>query len=397
MLRRLLYLNRQQPPEQRNDWWVTAWQKELAALLLDAGDMAGARAVIASVPQTRRAEFLELELRLNAKAGELAAVLDGYRRNPKDAPGFDAIRNAAEPFTLRHEDTIADQILAFAYSRELDNGDFAGSNFLGLAQIRLKAGDLAGAQQLLRRMQLVGDEPFEDLMPAADLLGKFGHKTEAADYIQARVRAVPWDADARLQLGRDLNAIAADANAPYLVRAEAAGRGGMGGDGELALLARGHIAAADASRPFYYEARLEAARNTADPSARVPLLLDAIAVHPDRREPLLPLFLAAYPSGRFELAYETARRCWALAQFPVETARELSAAFERAQDYMGAAAVLRAASQKAETSPQVREQLKLEIAAIERRAQVRRENEARRPHVSASVEQDHVVRPRIEK
>ena len=59
-------------------------------------------------------------------------------------------------------------------------------------------------------MQLVADEPFQDLIPAADLLEKYGHKTEAAEYIQARARVVPWDAKARLRLGRDQNVIAAD-------------------------------------------------------------------------------------------------------------------------------------------------------------------------------------------
>ena len=403
VLRRLLYLNRQQPPGQSNDWTVDVWQQELASLLLDAGDLAGARAVIASVPDSVRAnrwrggEFLELELRIAAKAGELSSVLDGFRRNPKDAPGFDALRNAAEQFTRRDEDAIADQILAFAYSRELDNGDFAASNFLGLAQIRLNTGDTAGAQELLRRMQLVADEPFEDLMPAANLLEKFGHNTEAAEYIQARVRAVPWDSEAQVRLGHDLSAIAADANAPYLVRVEAAKRGGTGGDGELALLARGHITAAEANHPFYYQARLEATLNTPDPAARVTLLLDAIAVHPEQRAPLLPLFQAAYRAGQFELAVEAANRCWAVVPVTVETAREMSVAFERAQNYMSATAVLRVASERADTPPLVREQLKQEMAAVEHREELHRQNEARRPHLSASVEQGQAVRPRMEK
>jgi Tfp pilus assembly protein PilF len=398
ILRRLLYLNEQQPPEQRNDWMLNVWRQRLASLLLDAGDLAGARAVLAPVAQSNRGQFLELELRISAKAGELASLLENYRRNPKDAPGFDALRNAAESLTRLHEEPAADQILAFAYSRELDNGNFAASNFLGLAEIRLKAGDTAGATQLLRRMQLVADEPFEDLIPAANLLERYGHKTEATEYIEARVRAVPWDGEARVRLGRDLNAIAADGNTPYSVRVEAAKRGGTGGPGELALLARGHITAAEANHPFYYDARLEAARDTADPAARVPLLLDAVAVHPERQTPLLPLFQAANRSGPFELALEAARRFqWATTSIPLETARELSAAFERGGDYWQATGVLRAASDAPDTSAQIREQLKQEIAAIEHRQQTHEQNEARRPHVSASVVQNHPVRPRIEK
>jgi hypothetical protein len=59
--------------------------------------------------------------------------------------------------------------------------------------------------------------------------------------------------------------------------------------------------------------------------------------------------------------------------------------------------VLRNASERDDTPPQVREQLKREIAALEHREDMHRQNEVRRPHVSASVVQDHVVRPRIEK
>jgi hypothetical protein len=402
ILRRLIYLNDQRPPEERNDWSMDMWRQQLTGLLLDADDLAGARAALASVPDRVRGDrwrgggFLDLELRIGAKAGELANILDGYRRNPKDAPAFDALRNAAEQFTLRHEDAVAGQILAFAYSRELDNGNFEAGNFLGLAEIRLKGGEMASAAQLLRRLQLVADQPFEDLMPAANLLEKYGHTSEAAEYIEARVRAVPWDFEARLRMGRDLNAIAVDANAPYVVRADAAKRGGTGSDGELGLLARGHITAAEANHPFYYDARLEAARNMADQAARVSLLLDAIAVHPDQRAPLLPLFETANRSGEFELAFEAARRTWAVVTVPIDIARQMSAVFERAEDYMSAAAVLREASARFDTPQPVREQLKQEIAAVEHRQQLRQQNEARRPRVIAPVEQDHVVRPRIQ-
>jgi hypothetical protein len=234
-------------------------------------------------------------------------------------------------------------------------------------------------------------------MAAADLLEKYGRSADAAEYIKARVQAVPWDFSARVRLGGDLSAVVADANTPYAVRVEAARRGAHGGDGELALLARGHITAAEANRPYYYEARLEAAQTAADAATRVPLLLDAVAVHPDLQAPLLPLFQAAYRSARYELAYEAARRYrWTPWSGPVENARELSAAFERADDYMAASGVLHAA-EKVDTSAPVREQLKREAGDVERRAEVKRENQARRPHIAASVEQNHAVRPRIER
>ena len=54
---------------------------------------------------------------------------------------------------------------------------------------------------LLRRMALVAGEPFETLTPAAELLAKFGRKTEAIEFWEARVKAAPWDTDASVQLG----------------------------------------------------------------------------------------------------------------------------------------------------------------------------------------------------
>lgn len=402
VLRRLIYLGEQQTPG-RSMYGEEQWREELAGLLLDSGDLTGARAVLAAIPESQRGEpwrggsLLVLEIRIAAKGGELAALLDSYRRNPKEAPPLGALQNAAQQLASRHEDAAADQVLAFAYSRELDNSHFDASNFLGLAEIRLKAGDPAGAQQLLRRMQLVSYEPFAELLPAADVLEKYGHKAEAAEYIQARARAVPWDAQAKLRLGADLGAIVADPHAPYAVRVEAAKLGAQGGEGELALLARGHISAAEANRPFYYDARLTAARSTTDPAARMALLLDAVAVQPERQGPLLPLFQAAYRAGRLELALEAARRSrWVPWPGTLEEARELAGAYRQASDFMMARRMLEEAA-KVQTSATIRTELTQEIAAIDRQAQLRQENEARRPHVSASVEQGTVVRPRIEK
>jgi hypothetical protein len=93
VLRRLLYLNQQQPAQERNDWAADTWRQELASLLLDAGDPEGARAVVASVPDSVRADrwrgrqFLELELRIAAQAGELASVLEPIAAIRQMRPG----------------------------------------------------------------------------------------------------------------------------------------------------------------------------------------------------------------------------------------------------------------------------------------------------------------------
>ena len=61
--------------------------------------------------------------------------------------------------------------LGYIGVRAKDLGDWAtyATNFLGLAEIRLAAGDTAGALDLLRRLAVVVGNPFENLDPAAAL------------------------------------------------------------------------------------------------------------------------------------------------------------------------------------------------------------------------------------
>jgi Flp pilus assembly protein TadD len=382
ILRRMIYLTR------NNQWQQRSWKSQLAGLLLDAGDLAGAQAELAGLKADTNApryEWVDLELRIAAESGGLDAILDRFPLRE--------LENAARDFEARHEETVADRILEFVYSRELDQGDFSASNFLGLAQIRLKKGDTAEALQLLRRMQLVSDEPFENLMPAADLLRRFELAAEAGEFLKARVAAVPWDAQARVQLGQGLAALVSDSDAPYRVRVEAAKTGAKGGAGELALMARGNITAAEAGQPYYYDARLAAAESITDARTRVRLLMDAVAIRPDEREPMLPLFRAAYEAGQFEVAHQAAWREHAAPG--LATARQMADVYERFDEEYAAEARLREAKEGQPAA--VQQQLEREIADLDQRAKRRVQNAARRPEVTAGLEQGRVVRPRIEK
>src|SRR6185369_1191583 len=91
-------------------------------------------------------------------------------------------------------------VLEFLYDRESGSGHFDVANFLGLAEVKLQRGDIAAAITLLNRMTLVVEDGFEILPPAAELLGKYGKTPEAADFLRRRVRAVPWDAAAKVHL-----------------------------------------------------------------------------------------------------------------------------------------------------------------------------------------------------
>ena len=213
------------------------------------------------------------------------------------------------------DETASRRVLEFLYTRELERGDFGAANFLGLAEIRLQDGDASSALTLLRRMMLVSGEPFENFVPAADLLERFSRTREAIEFLTARVRAVPWDDDARLKLAKAqhavpaLTAIVTDPLAPYDDRTEAArllaklsGTPPAGISGELAVLAHGRIEPAAAEQPLYFESRVTAAEATAEPLIRARLLRGALAIQPDSVSTRLAVFRAEFAAKQYQLA-----------------------------------------------------------------------------------------------
>ena len=93
----------------------------------------------------------------------------------------------------------------------------------------------------------MGGEPFEQLQPAAALLTRFNRHSDAVAFLTERVRAVPWDAAARVALGRAnraagsaaaesrqaLAGVAGSTETSYDVRADAAkALSGAGGPDE---------------------------------------------------------------------------------------------------------------------------------------------------------------------
>ncbi|MBZ5515830.1 MAG: hypothetical protein LAN62_13495 [Acidobacteriia bacterium] len=178
---------------------------------------------------------------------------------------------------------------------------------------------------MLRRMVLVAGEAFENLRTAADLLVKNGHPGEALEFLSARVKAVPWDAQGRLELARaqlasnrdrgaaqtGLSSLAAAPEAPYATRAAAAqafaafqASGINFGSGELDLLAKGvQSDPSSVEQPGYFYARMQAAERVADAATRVRLLLGAVEIQPQDDSPRVPLFRAAAAIEKHALAY----------------------------------------------------------------------------------------------
>jgi len=374
----------------------------------------------------------EVEIAIAAETGELTAQLDRYRQDRAKAPTNEELQSAATRLVKQGDRISARAVLDYLYTRALDDRDFTPTNFLGLAGIRLETGNVDAAVALLRRMNLVSAEPFENLMSAADLLERTGHPNEAAEFLATRERAAPWDEDARLRLAtirqttEALAAVAGDAAAPYEMRVRAAAALSAvrpvveTGSGELNLLAAGNADPTAAAKPLYFEARVRAAAAAKDPATRLRLLLAAVAINPEPEAVRVALVRAALDAGRDRTAiaaadsilprwwgrdeaFESEQGRWAqgaaLSFLYTEglanaeraaIAQRLADAFERSGDLTRAGHLLRVA-REIDKNPR----LDARLAEVNAENGRRRENAQRRPVVGLNVEQPAIVRPML--
>jgi hypothetical protein len=293
-------------------------------------------------------------------------------------------------------------------------------------------------------MALVLEDGFDTFLPAADLLAKYGKTAEAADFIRRRIKAVPWDAEAKVHLARTmpagdasreplLTAAVTDTQAVYRVRAEAAQLAtprpvaAVAGT-ELALLSLARMTPDDAAKPYQVEARMEAAREASDPEVKLRLWREALALAPADERVRLGALRAALGLGRGSLAlaleqgrpqtqtdynaevpyysrrgrYSPYRQPGAASVLPqaqlsdqerATLAESLAAAAERVDDLNSAQSHLRAAIDlrpAAERAALVRH-LNQIVAEQDRRVK----NAARQPVIKNVIEQDQRVRPRV--
>lgn len=401
---------------------------ELLQYLVQHRRTEGARALLALIQNPPG----DLEIVIAAQSGELAARLDRYRQDRAKAPTTESLQSAATQLTNQGDRISARAVLDYLYTRALDDRDLSPTNFLGLAGIRLETGDVDAAMALLRRMNLVSVEPFENLMAAADLLERTGHQSEAVEFLATRERAAPWDEGARLRLAairhstETLAAVSADAEASYEMRVRAADALSAVrpvvqiGSGELNLLAAGSVDPTAAEKPLYFEARVRAATAAKDPATRLRLLLGAVAIDPAPEAVRVALVRAALDAGRDRTAiaaadsilprwwgrneeFESEQGRWALAAARsflsaeglakaerTAVAQRLADAFVRAGDLTMAGHLLRVA-REIDPSPRLDARLAEVNAEIGRR----RENTLRRPVVGLNVEQPAIVRPML--
>jgi Tfp pilus assembly protein PilF len=352
------------------------WQIQWIGWLVEARQADRARQALDELPAETRPAVLEI--RIAALQKTLDPLLASYRSGSKEAPTSDILRNAAAELTKSGDQASAHRVLEFAYARDLEASNFSASNFLGFAEVRLQQGNATEAMALLRRMQLVSGEPFENLLPAARLLDKFGKRAEALEFANKRVEAVPWDREAR----------------------------------EL-------------------QARLKSPPQSAPPPSDYRVLLRAIAAAPDDNSLRLPLFRSLLSAARPQLAIsalmplfdegglkwnlqqatdlnrrteepmeDVSERTWLSQQFlsrigladdeRATVAAQAAGAYESLNEY-SAAALLLGIAQQLRPSPALEKQWN----ALNTRVALEKENERRRPIVTDEVEQSRTVRPRL--
>jgi cellulose synthase operon protein C len=311
---------------------LASWHVRWIRYLVRTKQYQAAAAAIAALPQETRdaqaATLVPLDLLVAAQLGTLDSMLTVYRAEPQTMPAPEDLRNAARQLFDAGDKQSARKILELVFAREIEGHNLVAANFLGLAEIRLAAGDTPGALDLLRRLVVVVGNPFENLDPAASLLEKTGHNGEAVEFLDHLVKSAPWEPSYRLRLAKatlaakdsaaaqaatqaqaSLASIASGPSTPYDLRLKAAvalaGRphSDLGG-GELNLLAgpAAALTTAAADKFYFYDVRIRAAQNAGDAKRKIQLLSHCVIDFPRRDEARVPLFQAAAAAQSDEYA-----------------------------------------------------------------------------------------------
>jgi hypothetical protein len=440
---------------------LLSWQVRWAKYLVETKRFDQAGNYLASLPQeTQKIEagvLVPLELRVAAQLGTLDKKIAEYRADPQSVPAAEILRASARQLFEAGDKQSARKILEFVFAEEIEEHRLVAANFLGLAEIRIAAGDTPGAMELLRRLVLAVGSAYENLDSAAALLEKTGHNKEAVGFLDQLVKATPWDFSYRLRLAKariaaaqdavsaqeNLAKIAAGAQASYNLRVEAAlalagARGQYDfGSGELKLLAgdsRG-ISASAANQPYFYDARLRAAQSASDAHVKLQLLgaaLGDVAARDDARLPLFHVaaslhldefalasiehllreqsFLRVIPSEGGEEeeivssdepeadAEEETPPVFSPAKISpaqqLQLARSVGEVMLRLERLNEALPYLQLAA-KLEKTPARRKEINAEITNAKSRLRRQQQNVARQPILHAELEQDRLVRPRL--
>ena len=291
-------------------------RRELLNSYLENHEDAAAQALFDSLPDKQQTsnDFADVRILLAARAGRLDALLARYRAAPETAPSPEILSSTANALATRvpADPVNARALLEFVFDLKQLDHTLIPTDFLALAESRIKTGDLAGALTLLRRLTLQapptpaiyqGDtipNPYANTDSAAALLEHNQHPAEAIPFLESLVQSVPWDASYRFRLAQaqlasnardkaqaNLIGVARDAAASYNLRVQAAralaplvSQSPELGSRELNLVAHPSTPAA-ARQPYFAEARIASAGASATASSdREALLREAVAIAP---------------------------------------------------------------------------------------------------------------------
>jgi tetratricopeptide (TPR) repeat protein/Flp pilus assembly protein TadD len=416
------------------------------------------RAELAALPASmrqQRAEVIAIQLKLAARTTGLEDILEGYRADALHAPAAEVLRKTATELQQAGDGASARKILEYVFTREIEDHQLTAANMLGLAEIRIQTGDVDGALALLRRMTLVVDGPFENQDAAAALLVRTGHPAQAVSFLEELVKAIPWNAQyrgrlaqARIAAGqnvesaqKELASIVSDPSVPYEDRAAfaeglqpALSMQASLGSAELDYLARGAGANINPDQPFFFAARMKAAKGL-PAKERVRLLRAALEDAPARDSARVPLLKATAETGDSFLAIAVMQSMtsphwrYDLTRGPSDESEEAEAGDTQAQEQtqseehtpivprlaaeeraeinrdLGMAFIRTKSPDQAlpylqsayglETDARIKAQLNREIEQIRFTQRRQAANQLRQPEIHSALEQQHIVRPRL--
>jgi hypothetical protein len=389
--------------------------------------------------------WLDSNLRLTEAEQLLPQLIARWKKEPDTAPETGELQSSVRSLS----EQSGQKVMRFIYERALDARELSAPNFLGLAAIDLDEGDVSGAISLLKRLTLISGNPYADTDSAASLLESKHKYSEAIQFLQPLTQSSPWDASLKVRLAvamltaktqarqaiAMLTAVASDSKAVYAVRLDAA-RALKGhdvanpatGSAELNLLARDACPSEDeASKPYFVQARMDAAACTTDKNSRERLLFAANAASPNDTALRMQYVSAAFEAGQNARALVAAEQILqngsfygqrysqgcdsienegyygqikipSLTTLKPEEANKLTwfaiRAHEKRNEAGEALALLRNALSEEHDSAR-HHALEEEQKRLETEAARIAENEARAPQIHNELDQDRVVRPRL--
>jgi len=435
------------------------WQLRWVKYLVDTKQYSQAADEVAALRKnpavSDSSALVPYEMQCEAQLGTLDSVLSGYKSDPQTAPSAESLRIAARQLLDGGDKRSARKILEFVFARQLEEHQLVATNFLGLAEIRIADGDVAGAVTLLKRLVLVAGDAYQNMDSSAALFEKTGRPAEALVFLEPLANATPWEPSFRLRLSKAQLLVAQDKNPaaqslaklcaapenPYALRVQAAAamaglpQSAELGSAELKLLAAGakNITPAASDHLYFYDSRLAAAQNVPNARDKMAILAKALADSPSREDARVPLFRAAISIPADELALssieqllqkkllgrvapgnssdeetlgadEEAEAGQAEVQSASSVALPLSQQVQLAHevgltmirlDRLDEAVAYLKIAQKLEKSPAERTHVTTQLLEVRTRLRRQRTNAARQPILHSELEQDRLVRPRV--